>query len=141
MKVSIDKAKIAIIGLGYVGLPLALRFVAEGFKVIGIDKDKDRCDLLNSKKSFLSHIKNKEISLAFDRGLEISADFKLVKKADVIIVCVPTPLDKNRNPDLSFVINCLDLMTPYLKKGQLLSLESTTSVSYTHLTLPTICSV
>ena len=125
-KIKNKESTISIIGLGYVGLPLALRFVAEGFKVIGIDKDKDRCDLLNSKKSFLSHIKNKEISLAFDRGLEISSDFKLVKKADVIIVCVPTPLDKNRNPDLSFVINCLDLMTPYLKKGQLLSLESTT---------------
>ena len=62
-KIKKKESKICIIGLGYVGLPLALRFVEEGFKVIGIDKDKDRCDLLNSKRSFLSHIKNKEISL------------------------------------------------------------------------------
>ena len=125
-KIKNKESKICIIGLGYVGLPLALRFIEEGFKVIGVDKDKERCDLLNSKRSFLSHIKNKEISLALNKGLEITSDFKLVKKADAIIICVPTPLDKNRNPDLSYVINCLDLMTPYLKKGQLLSLESTT---------------
>ena len=60
-----------------------------------------------------SNIKNKEISLALEKGLEISSDFKLIKKADVIIICVPTPLDKNRNPDLSYVINCLDLMSHY----------------------------
>ena len=125
-KIKKKESKICIIGLGYVGLPLALRFIDEGFKVIGVDKDKERCDFLNSKRSFLSHINNKEISLAFDKGLEITSDFKLVKKADVIIICVPTPLDKNRNPDLSYVINCLDLMSPHFRKGQLLSLESTT---------------
>ena len=102
--------------MGYVGLPLALRFVEEGFRVIGVDKDKDRCDLLNSKKSLLTHINDKEISLALEKGLEITSDFKQIKKADVVIICVPTPLDKNRNPDLSYVINCLDLMIPYLKK-------------------------
>ena len=125
-KIKKKESKICIIGMGYVGLPLALRFVEEGFKVIGIDKDEGRCNFLNSKRSFLSHIKNKVISLALEKGLEISSDFKLIKKVDVIIICVPTPLDKNRNPDLSYVINCLDLMSPYLKKGQLLSLESTT---------------
>ncbi len=125
-KIKKKESKICIIGLGYVGLPLALRFVEEGFKVIGVDKDKVRCEFLNSKRSFISHIKNTEISLAIENGLEISPDFKSIKKADVIIICVPTPLDKNRNPDLSYVINCLDLMSPFLKKGQLLSLESTT---------------
>lgn len=125
-KIQNKRAKVCVIGMGYVGLPLALSFVKQGFNVIGIDKDVSRCNLLRAKKSFLSHIKNKEISSALENGLEITSNFEVIKKVDVIIICVPTPLDKNRDPDLSHVTECLDLMISFLKKGQLLCLESTT---------------
>ena len=126
LKIKQKKANVAIIGLGYVGLPLAMRFAKKGFKVFGVDKDSSRCKQLNSKKSFLSHISSKNIKEAISDGFEASDDFSVIRKCDVIIICVPTPLDKNRAPDLSYIINCMNLMLPFLKKGQLLSLESTT---------------
>lgn len=126
LKISQKKANIAIVGLGYVGLPLAMRFAQKGFKVFGIDKDSSRCKKLNSSKSFLSHISNKSIKDAINNGFEASNDFSFIEKCDVIVICVPTPLDKNRAPDLSYIINCMNSMLPFMKKGQLLSLESTT---------------
>jgi len=126
LKVSQKESSIAVVGLGYVGLPLAMRFTKKGFKVFGIDKDSSRCKKLNSKKSFLSHISDQNIKDAVNNGFEATDNFKVIKECDVIIICVPTPLDKNRVPDLSYIIDCMNLMLPFLKKGQLLSLESTT---------------
>ncbi|WP_043160205.1 nucleotide sugar dehydrogenase [Aeromonas hydrophila] len=119
-------AIVAIIGLGYVGLPLALCFCNKGFKVIGFDVDHEKTDMLKNGFSYISHIKSSEVVAAVSDGLSISNDISDARIADVVIICVPTPLNKHREPDISFVINAIDGVKPYLHSGQLISLESTT---------------
>lgn len=126
LKFKTKEASIAILGLGYVGLPLALRFSEAGYKVIGIDVDSKRVGLLNEGKSYLRHISGQEIATAKEKKFHASEKFSDVEKADAIIICVPTPLNSYREPDLSFVINTIESIQPYLGKGQILSLESTT---------------
>ena len=124
-KIKTRNAKIGIIGLGYVGLPLLLRFSRSGFKVVGIDVDRKKIALLNDGKSYLSHIPDSNIKKALNT-CEFHNAFEASSDVDFIIICVPTPLTKNREPDLSIVISSLNQLVPYLKQGQALSLESTT---------------
>ena len=117
---------ISIIGLGYVGLPLVIRYSEVGFKVIGIDIDKEKTDFLNSGMSYVENILPEKIKSSIEAGFEATTDFSRVAEADVIILCVPTPLNQHREPDLSYVIKTIDSVVPYLKKGHVVSLESTT---------------
>lgn len=119
-------AIIGIVGLGYVGLPLAIRYSAVGYKVIGFDIDADKVARLNHGQSHIGHISNHSIVEAQQRGLVASADISEVGGVDAIILCVPTPLTQYREPDLSFVIDTTDSLTPFLRAGQVISLESTT---------------
>ncbi|CAO1668254.1 UDP-N-acetyl-D-glucosamine 6-dehydrogenase [Halomonas sp. NYA30] len=125
-KFSTTNATICIVGLGYVGLPLALRYIDAGFRVLGIDIDRSKVDQLNARKSYIEHIPSKKIDDAAQCGFEATADFSRVVEADAIILCVPTPLNKYREPDISFVIDTVNAIKPYLREGQIVSLESTT---------------
>ncbi len=119
-------AVIGIIGLGYVGLPLALRYAAEGFRVLGIDVDADKVARLNRGGSYIAHIGAAAIEQARAAGFMASTDFARTSEADALIICVPTPLTAYREPDLSFVIGTVESLLPHMRPGQLLSLESTT---------------
>ncbi len=119
-------AVIGIVGLGYVGLPLALRFAEEGFKVIGFDIDQAKVDAINSGESYIEHIKSESVKTAARSGLVATTKFTEIEKVTAVILCVPTPLNKYREPDLSFVLDTIDSCVPYLRKGQVVSLESTT---------------
>ena len=117
---------IGIVGLGYVGLPLALRFAEAGFKVLGFDIDPAKVSQINAGKSYIKHIGDAAVTLAARQGLSATADFSSASEADALIICVPTPLNQFREPDLSFVINTTESLLPYLRPGQLVSLEITT---------------
>ena len=117
---------IGIVGLGYVGLPLALRFAEAGFKVLGFDIDPAKVSQINAGKSYIKHIGDAAGTLATEQGFSATADFSCAGEADALIICVPTPLNQFREPDLSFVINTTESLLPYLRPGQLVSLESTT---------------
>lgn len=117
--------KIGIIGLGYVGLPLALHFAEAGTEVLGFDIDADKVKLINNGGSPIRYIDKARVAAA--RGkLTASGDPAGLSKVDAIIICVPTPLTHQREPDMSFIVSTLDLIGPHLVKGQLISLESTT---------------
>lgn len=124
-QVQSKEAVIAILGLGYVGLPLMLRFAEVGFRVIGIDVDEEKNRLINAGLSYIQHIPSAAIQKVSHRIIATS-DFSKSNEADAIILCVPTPLNKYREPDLSFVLQTMDSLLPYLRTGQLISLESTT---------------
>ncbi len=120
-------SRIGIVGLGYVGLPLALTFVDHGHKVLGFDIDKNKVKFINSGKSYFQHISNKRISNGINNKLlNSTSDFKRISEVEVIVLCLPTPLNKFREPDLSYILDTVNLIKQYLKKGQILSLESTT---------------
>ncbi|WP_417449446.1 nucleotide sugar dehydrogenase [Kordiimonas sp.] len=119
-------AVIGIVGLGYVGLPLMLRYNSLGFKVIGIDIDADKVEKLNAGKSYIEHIDAASIADACKSGFVATSDFADASRCDAIIICVPTPLNKYREPDISFVTKTTDALVPHLRAGQVLSLESTT---------------
>lgn len=125
-KLNNKNAAVAIVGMGYVGLPLALRFSEVGYKVIGIDIDSAKVERLNRGESYIEHIKPEAIVAARARGFAATADLSLVRSADAVIICVPTPLNRYRAPDLSFVLNTTDAIVPHLHAGQVVSLESTT---------------
>ena len=121
------KASIGIIGLGYVGLPLVREFHKAGFNVTGFDVDPQKVDLLNKGKSYIRHITSESIkNLIADGRFKATTDFTNLKDIDCIIICVPTPLNKHREPDLSFVFNTTRSIAGHLRKGQLIILESTT---------------
>src|SRR2546429_6253296 len=118
---------ICIVGLGYVGLPLAIQFARSGAKVTGLDVDQNKVDQVNRGRSYIKHIAAKTISEMLKvKRLTASTDFSRIKKADAVIICVPTPLSKNREPDISFIIETGRKIAPYLQKGALVVLESTT---------------
>ena len=119
--------KIGIVGLGYVGLPLSLQFVRSGVPVLGFDVDKEKVYLLNSGTSYIKHIEASEIASArAGNKFEATADFTRIAEADAVIICVPTPLNKYREPDLSFVLDTGRAIAPHIKKGVVVILESTT---------------
>lgn len=119
-------ATIGIIGMGYVGQPLALRYTQIGYKVLGFDVDQGKVDLLNGGQSDIEHISDEMIAQANAAGMVSTTDMSRAAEADALILCVPTPLNKYREPDLSFVIQTTDSFVPYLRPGQVVSLESTT---------------
>ncbi|MHB2266564.1 nucleotide sugar dehydrogenase [Aliihoeflea sp. PC F10.4] len=125
-KINARQAVVGIIGLGYVGIPLALRFSGVGFKVIGFDIDEERVANLNAGKSPIAHIPNEDVSAMCASGFEAVTDFARIADADAIIICVPTPLSKHREPDLTFIVSTMDTIAPHLRAHQVLSLESTT---------------
>jgi UDP-N-acetyl-D-glucosamine dehydrogenase len=118
---------IAIIGLGYVGLPLCLQFARSGVRVLGLDIDAKKVSALNAGRSYIKHISADEIK-KFVRAKKFSAstNFSEIKNTEAILICVPTPLKKNRAPDLSFVLQTGKSIAPHLQRGQLVVLESTT---------------
>ncbi|KQQ89177.1 nucleotide sugar dehydrogenase [Massilia sp. Leaf139] len=119
-------AVIGIIGLGYVGLPLTLRYAACGFRVLGIDIDTAKVEKLNRGESYIEHIPAAAIESARTVGFEATTDFTRANEPDALIICVPTPLNAYREPDLSFVLDTTDALLPFIRPGQLISLESTT---------------
>src|SRR5690554_1803592 len=125
-KLKQKEALIGVVGLGYVGLPLMLRYNAIGFRVLGIDIDESKVSKLNAGKSYIEHIPAEKIAAARESGFEATTDFSRISECDSVILCVPTPLNKYREPDMSFVINTTDALKPYLREGQVVSLESTT---------------
>jgi len=120
------QSTIGVLGLGYVGLPLAIRFSEEGFQTIGFDIDAEKVKLLNSGKSYIKHINADAISAIANDGFKATSDFIKIAEVDVIIICVPTPLGVHNEPDLSFIHGTLENIKPHLKENQLLILESTT---------------
>jgi len=120
-------ARPAVIGLGYVGLPLVVEFAKAGFNVIGIDVDKNKVDALNRGQSYIGDVANREILEIHKAGrLTASIDYNILKLADTINICVPTPLRKTKDPDISYIIAAAEEICKNLKKGQLIILESTT---------------
>jgi UDP-N-acetyl-D-glucosamine dehydrogenase len=119
--------KIAIVGLGYVGLPLSLQFARSCVNVLGIDVDAKKVERLNAGQSYIKHIDHSAIAELLSSGkFSASTDFGLIKEVDAVIICVPTPLTKNREPDLSFIMETGRSVAPHLAKGTLVVLESTT---------------
>lgn len=139
-KIDNQSAKIAIVGLGYVGLPLLLCFHHKGFNVLGLDIDTRKIEMLSQGKSYLKHIDEMKIKqLVENENFIASTDFSLLNEVDAVIICVPTPLNIYREPDLSYINNTVDEILPFLHKGQVISLESTTYPGTTEEVLkPTI---
>ena len=119
--------KIGIIGLGYVGLPLAIQFTKSGANVLGLDVDRTKVDSLNKGNSYIKHISCEDLRKQLQSNrLEASTDFTRIQELEAVLICVPTPLNKERDPDLSYVLNTAETIAPHLPKGIVVSLESTT---------------
>jgi len=121
------KAKIGVIGLGYVGLPLAMEFSKAGFDVTGIEIDKDKVRMINRGECYIQDVKQSELEeLVKNNRLKATTDFSVLKEMDAVSICVPTPLRKTRDPDISYIISAVEEVAKYLRPGQLVILESTT---------------
>lgn len=119
--------KISVIGLGYVGLPLSLQFARSGIKVLGLDLDPQKVESINSSKSYLKHFSSESIAEQVSAGrFEATTDVSRLSEVEAVLICVPTPLDDHREPDLSFVLETARAFAPHLCKGMLVTLESTT---------------
>lgn len=119
--------KTAIIGMGYVGLPLAVQFARAGVAVVGLDIDSSKVDALNQGKSYIKHITSETIEEAVRSGrFAATTDFSRIREAEAVIICVPTPLNKNREPDISYILATGRSIAPHLQPGTLVVLESTT---------------
>ena len=119
--------QIGIIGLGYVGLPLSLQFARSGVTVLGLDIDPAKIDAIAKGASYIKHIESSAIAAEVSAmRFSASTDFRRVKELDAVIICVPTPLNKNREPDISFILRTGEAIAPHLKRGTLVVLESTT---------------
>jgi len=127
------KVKIAIVGLGYVGLPLAIEFAKKNFPVLGIELDNDRLSHIKKKKSYISDVSTESLKKVILAGkFSASADFKPLKNIDVIIICVPTPLKRKYHPNISYIKQAVRAIARHIKKGSLVILESTTYPGTTH---------
>jgi len=121
------KAKVGIIGLGYVGLPLAILFAESGFKVFGIDIDKDRVKRAKRGQSYILDVASRQLKEVISKKrLQVTDDFSAIKKLDAIIICVPTPLKEKKEPDISYIVSAVENIKRFMKKGQIIVLESTT---------------
>ena len=127
MKTSSNDLRVAVIGLGYVGLPLSLQFGRSGVPVLGLDIDPAKVEACNAKKSYIRHIAAEDVAAAVDKNLfQASTDFSRLREVNAVIICVPTPLNKNREPDISYVLNTGRMIAPHLRKDMVVILESTT---------------
>lgn len=124
-KIENKQTRVGVVGMGYVGLPLSLTFAKAGFKVTGFDIDKDKVKMLNSGKSYIKHIPDEEVK-SQQSNFKATSNFKMFSEQDSILICVPTPLTPNREPDLTYIINTATEIARHLRPGQLISLESTT---------------
>ena len=126
-KINSKQAKIGVIGLGYVGLPLAVELAKKGFTVTGLEVDSKKVENINNKKSYIGDIQTKDIAELVDaKKLCATTNFKAISKLDVIIICVPTPLRKSKDPDVSYIVSATKEIKENLQNGQLIILESTT---------------
>ena len=126
-KIIKKKAKIAVMGLGYTGLPLAVEFSKAGFDVTGIEIDKDKVGMINRGKCYIQDVQQSELEeLVKNNRLKATVDFSILKEMDAVSICVPTPLRKTRDPDISYIISAVEEVAKYLHPGQLVILESTT---------------
>src|SRR5262245_59551251 len=115
--------RIGIIGLGYVGLPLCLQFARSGVQVLGLDIDRAKVDSIKAGKSYIQHIPSDDLQRLVREGrLEASCDFSRVRELEAVIICVPTPLNKNREPDISYIIKTGENIAPHLAPGVLVVL-------------------
>ncbi|HEV8181556.1 MAG TPA: NAD(P)-binding domain-containing protein, partial [Candidatus Angelobacter sp.] len=119
-------ARIGVIGLGYVGLPLVLLFSEQDFRITGFDIDAKKIEVLGRGGSYIVRIPETEIQAAKSKGFSATSDYSRISEMDAIIICVPTPLDDHHEPDLSFIAATAEAITPHLRAGQLVVLESTT---------------
>ncbi len=127
LRINTTSARIAIIGMGYVGLPLAVCIAKIGFEVVGIDVSEERVAQINLGESYINDVANDELQPLVQQGkIKASTDTSALKLADVIIICVPTPLSKNRDPDISYIRKSAEAIAAHLRAGQLVTLESTT---------------
>jgi len=126
-KIKKKEARIGIIGMGYVGLPLVKAFLDKGFEVLGFDVDGKKVKMLNQGKSYIKHVTGEELKAFLKKKkFQATTDFELLSRVDVILICVPTPLDPYKNPDLSYVLTTTEVISKNLRKEQLVVLESTT---------------
>lgn len=126
-KIKNKTVKVGIVGLGYVGLPLLFRFVESSINVLGFDIDIKKINALKAGKSYIKHIKEEQVEKAKNTSFfDVTTDFSRINEVDAIILCVPTPLTKNREPDMSFIVDTINNIQPYIRENQVLSLESTT---------------
>src|ERR1700758_4647345 len=125
-RIETRQARVGVMGLGYVGLPLALLYTEAKFRVTGFDIDQHKVATLTSGGSYICRIPPTEIQVARSHGFFATAEFSGLTEMDAIIICVPTPLDEYREPDLSFIMNTAKAIAPHLRAGQLVVLESTT---------------
>ena len=126
-KINENKAVIGVVGLGYVGLPLLMEFVEQGFNTIGFDIDQFKVDKLNAGESYIKHIDEDRVkSVRATKLFEASSDFKRIKEVDCILICVPTPLTKHREPDVSYISGTAETLSKNIREGQFIVLESST---------------
>ncbi len=126
-KIKRKELSVGVIGLGYVGFPLALEFAKKNFTVTGIEIDRDRLKCIAQKKSYISDVPSKELRVSLNKGhFQATADFSVMSTCDVVLICVPTPLKRKNLPDISFIKGAVDSVAVHLKKGALVILESTT---------------
>src|SRR6267142_3922389 len=125
-KIEQREARIGVVGLGYVGLPLALLFTEQSFRITGFDVDQKKVDVLAKGKSYMVRIPETDIQAAQERGFSATSDYACVSEMDAVIICVPTPLTEHHEPDLSFIRRTAEAIAPHLRSGQLIVLESTT---------------
>ena len=126
-KISDHDVTIGVIGMGYVGLPLALEFALKKHQVIGFDIDPQKVTKIHAGETYIKHIPSQRIAEAVDSGfLNATSDLSRIAETDAVIICVPTPLDKHREPDMSYIVSTAESIAPYIKSNQLITLESTT---------------
>lgn len=126
-KIKTRRAKVSVIGLGYVGLPLAVSFARAGFQVVGVDKDEDRVERVMTRRNYIADIPASQMSQVVRSGkLSATTDFRVLSDMDVIIICVPTPIKRRYTPDVSYMTSAVKTLQKYLKKGALVVMESTT---------------
>jgi len=125
-KLKNKSAVIGVFGLGYIGLPLLLRYAEVGYKVFGFEIDQEKINMLKQGKSYIDHITSDQIHSSVSKDFNVTTNYSRASEVDALILCLPTPLNKHREPDLSYLTNTVDKLIPYLRKGHIISLESTT---------------
>ena len=137
-KIKNKEVRVGIVGLGYVGLPLAVEFASSGINTTGFEVSGDKVEKLQKGNSYIQDVPGSDLKKVIEKTFKPTTDFKKIKDQDAIIICVPTPLRKSRDPDLSYIIKASETVSQNLSGQTLVILESTSyPVSYTHLTLPT----